>query len=91
MAGWGQPIATTSIIAMPMEEEYVANFDFWDWMHDHNMTSEGASDRAFRFALPTGIPSFLAQIPAVSSWFPMIGTCTLGPGDGEPSVSGLSF
>ena len=81
------PIATTSVIAMPMEPEYTANFDFNEWMANHNMTGEGAIDRTYTFAIPEDFPAYLAGIPAVSSSIPFIGSCTLGPGFGEPSVS----
>lgn len=81
------PVMQTSTIAMPLPSHIAnADFTFEQYMELANMTSEGDSSSTYEFSLPEDLPEFLAGIPEIVATWPFIGTCTPGPGAGEPTV-----
>ncbi|KAI5370901.1 hypothetical protein Slin14017_G017800 [Septoria linicola] len=86
-AGGEEPIMATSTIVMPLPSAIAnADFTFEQYMILANMTDEGDGSSTYSFSLPEDLPQFLAGIPEIVESYPFVGSCTNGPGAGEPTV-----
>ncbi|KAK3638705.1 hypothetical protein LTR56_006712 [Elasticomyces elasticus] len=70
--------------AQPFPSGDYGNFSLNSWL---NANYFGGGNPDYKvFQMPADLATMLAGIPAVSSSYPYIGSCTVGGGQGEPTV-----